>query len=359
MSPNTVKRGMAEIYERQLTSGIETLPRNIREAGGGRLPIEVKDTELVPLLDRLIDPAIGVDPMTALRWTSQSTYRLAAALSCEGHKVSPRTVARLLLKAGYSLQGNSKTGEGLEQADINAQFEFINKRSQLFMRQKQPVISVEAKKRENVGLVSNKGREGNSKGKADKGERHDFADLDLGQAIPHGDFDFANNQGWVRLCLNNDSADFVVATIRRWWEEMGQALYGDAIKKLYINADAGGSDSRGSRLWKASIQKFANELEVPIHVSYLPPGTSKWNKVEHRLCSQISKDWRGRKLTSLRVIVNLIANSATDSGLKAKKGIDSDIYLPEVKESHEEYGKINLKPAKFQGEWNYCIVPDQ
>jgi hypothetical protein len=306
----------------------------------------------------LIDPSTRGDPMTVLRWTSKSTYKLAADLCSEGHKVSPRTVARLLLNAGYSLQANSKTREGMEHPDRNAQFEFINTQSKLFMRQKQPVISVDAKKKENIGNFANKGREWNPKGQPEKVKTHDFVDPELGKAIPYGTFDLTNNEGWVSIGIDHDTADFAVTTIQRWWKEMGKSHYGETIKKLYINADGGGSNSSRSRLWKISIQKFANELEVPIHVSHFPPGTSKWNKIEHRLFSQITKNWRGRPLTSLGVIVNLIANTTTNNGLKVKAEIDTNTYLTGVKVSDEEFEKINLKPAKFHGDWNYCIAPN-
>jgi hypothetical protein len=291
-----------------------------------------------------------------LRWTCKSTRRLAAELTRQGHRVSYRSVAWLLREAGYSLQANRKTREGNQHPDRNAQFEFINAQATRFQKRRQPVISVDTKKKELVGDFKNPGREWHPEGEPEKVRVHDFKDEDLGKAIPYGVYDVTNNQGWVSVGIDHDTAYFATASIRRWWQEMGTARFRRA-NALFITADGGGSNSYRTRLWKVALQELANEIGLNLTISHFPPGTSKWNKVEHRLFSFITQNWRGKPLVSIQVIVNLIAATRTTKGLIVKAAVDEGRYDTGLTVTDEQMAKLNLKPAKFHGEWNYTINP--
>ena len=304
----------------------------------------------------MIDPLTRGDPESPLRWTCKSTRRLAEELTRQRHHVSDRTVAALLKSAGYSLQANRKTNEGASHPDRDAQFGYINRRVREFQRQQQPVISVDTKKKELVGEFKAVGTEWQPKGTPTKVNVHDFPDKKLGKAIPYGIYDLVSNEGWVSVGIDHDTAQFAVASIRRWWTEMGASRFPRA-QKLMITADGGGSNSSRNRLWKVALQELANELQLPLQVSHFPPGTSKWNKIEHRLFSFITKNWRGRPLTSYQVIVELISNTTTEAGLIVKAAIDTTDYKTGVKISDEELAKVNIRRARFHGEWNYTIIP--
>jgi hypothetical protein len=294
--------------------------------------------------------------MSPLRWTCKSTAQLAGELTRQGHPVSPRTVGRLLKADGYSLQGNRKTKEGGNHPDRNAQFEHINATVTKFQRRGQPVISIDTKKKELVGEFKNGGREWQPQGEPEEVRVHDFLDKDLGKAIPYGVYDIGENQGWVSVGIDHDTARFATEAIRRWWSKMGAKRYRDA-KALLITADGGGSNGSRCRLWKVALQDLAARLELPIHVCHFPPGTSKWNKIEHRMFCHITQNWRGRPLVSHEVIINLIANTATQTGLKIRAELDDGTYPTGIKVTDEELAAVNLKRDKFHGEWNYCILP--
>src|SRR4051794_2370034 len=307
-------------------------------------------------LERLVDPATRGDPMSPLRWACKSTAQLAGELTRQGHPVSPRTVGRLLKADGYSLQGNRKTKEGGDHPDRNAQFEHINATVTKFQRRGQPVISIDTKKKELVGEFKNGGREWQPQGEPEEVRVHDFLDKDLGKAIPYGVYDIGENQGWVSVGIDHDTARFATEAIRRWWSKMGAKRYPGA-KALLITADGGGSNGSRCRLWKVALQDLAARLELPIHVCHFPPGTSKWNKIEHRMFCHITQNWRGRPLVSHEVIIHLIANTATQTGLKIRAELDDGTYPTGIKVTDEELAAVNLKRDKFHGEWNYSILP--
>ena len=353
MSATTIRKGLVELQSRSNRLN-EPLPTRIRAVGGGRKRKTESDPGLSAALEVLVDPATRGDPESPLRWTSKSTRTLAGPLTQQGHPVSDRTVGRLLRKAGYSLQGNRKTREGDSHADRNAQFEYINNQAKAFMRRGQPVISVDTKKKELVGEFKNGGREWMPRGEPDEVRVHDFLDKNLGKAIPYGVYDITNNQGWVSVGIDHDTAQFATAAIGRWWKKMGRKRYPRA-SALLITADGGGSNGSRCRLWKVALQGLADQLRIPIHVCHFPPGTSKWNKIEHRMFSFITQNWRGRPLVSHEVIVHLIANTVTRQGLKIRAALDKRRYAPGIKVSDAELAKVNLKPRKFHGDWNYMI----
>ena len=293
-----------------------------------------------------------------MRWTCKSTNKLTEELARQNHAVTDRTVAKLLKDAGYSLQANRKTREGSSHPDRNAQFEYIGRRVAAFQKQRQPVVSVDTKKKELVGEFKNAGEEWQPQGQPEKVNVHDFPDKKLGKAIPHGVYDLASNEGWVSVGIDHDTAWFAAASIRRWWQEMGCRRFGRATK-LMITADGGGSNSSRNRLWKVALQELANDLNLELLVCHFPPGTSKWNKIEHRLFSFITKNWRGRPLTSYRTIVSLIDSTTTKTGLTVRAALDSNQYETGIKVGDDELGRVNCKPAKFHGEWNYAIRPRQ
>ena len=355
LSRNTITTGLHELRYRE-SHPREVVEPRVRRPGGGRKQLIEIDPTLWEALEKMIDPLTRGDPESPLRWTCKSTRRLAEELTRQRHHVSDRTVAALLKSAGYSLQANRKTNEGASHPDRDAQFGYINRRVREFQRQQQPVISVDTKKKELVGEFKAVGTEWQPKGTPTKVNVHDFPDKKLGKAIPYGIYDLVSNEGWVSVGIDHDIAQFAVASIRRWWTEMGASRFPRA-QKLMITADGGGSNSSRNRLWKVALQELANELQLPLQVSHFPPGTSKWNKIEHRLFSFITKNWRGRPLTSYQVIVELISNTTTEAGLIVKAAIDTTDYKTGVKISDEELAKVNIRRARFHGEWNYTIIP--
>jgi hypothetical protein len=357
MSHNTVLKGINEIAARR-RSPEKGISARIREKGGGRKSLREKDPGLSTTLNKLVDPATRGDPMSPLCWTNKSTYTLAEELTHAGHTASPRSVSRLLRAQGFRLQSNRKTQEGSQHPDRNEQFEYINAESMVFMEEGQPVISVDTKKKEIVGNFANKGREWQPKGKAVTVEAHDFMDKDLGKAIPYGIYDVKRNECWVSVGIDHDTAEFAAEAIWRWWRNMGKRRYGEA-EKLLIMADGGGSNGSRSRLWKSSLQGLANKLGIPVYVSHFPPGTSKWNKIEHRMFSYITQNWRGRPLVSHEVIINLIAHTTTKNGLRIKAKIDSGTYQTGKKINDEELAVIKIEADSFHGEWNYVIYPNK
>jgi transposase len=328
----------------------------IRRPGGGRKRAKQKDPTLVADLEKLVDPTTRGDPESCLRWTCKSVRKLAEELARTGHEVSYPVVAELLREMGYSLQANRKTKEGDSHPDRNAQFEHINAKVQQYIGLQQPVISVDTKKKELVGDFKNSGQDWRPRGKPEKVRVHDFVIPELGRAAPYGIYDLAQNTGWVSVGVDHDTASFAVETIRRWWHAMGKEKYPQA-KRLLITADGGGSNGSRLRLWKLELQTLADETGLAIAVSHFPPGTSKWNKIEHRLFSFISKNWRGQPLTSLKVIVSLIAGTTTRKGLKVHAEIDDRSYPAGIKVPDEEMAHINLRRDEFHGEWNYEILP--
>lgn len=291
-----------------------------------------------------------------LRWTCKSTAKLAAELTSQNHPVTDRTVAAMLKEAGYSLQANRKTKEGSAHPDRDAQFEHINRQVLALQKQSQPVISIDTKKKELVGEYLNAGREWEPKGSPVEVRVHDFVDTKLGKATPYGIYDLANNEGWVSVGIDHDTAQFATASIRRWWVEMGILRFPNATK-LLITADGGGSNSSRTRLWKVALQALADEIGLQLQVSHFPPGTSKWNKIEHRLFCFITKNWRGRPLVSYKTVVNLIASTSTKTGLKVRAALDTESYATGIVVTNEELARVNITPDPFHGEWNYTIRP--
>ena len=328
----------------------------IRRPGGGRKKAKQKDLSLVADLEKLVEPTTRGDPESCLRWTCKSVRKLAEELEGMGHQVSYPVVAELLHELEYSLQANRKTKEGNDHPDRNAQFEHINARVQQYIDRKQPVISVDTKKKELVGNFKNGGQEWRPKGTPEKVRAHDFLIPELGRAAPYGVYDLAQNTGWVSVGVDHDTASFAAETIRRWWHAMGTEKYPNA-KRLLITAGGGGSNGSRLRLWKLELQMLADETGLAIAVSHFPPGTSKWNKIEHRLFSFISKNWRGQPLTSLKVIVRLIAGTTTQKGLKVHAEINDRTYPAGIKVGDAEMARINLQRDGFHGEWNYEILP--
>lgn len=328
----------------------------VRRPGGGRRPLKDTDTELMTALDLLIDPVTRGDPESPLRWTCKSTRHLARELTRQRHPISPPTVAALLHQAGYSLQANAKTREGTSHPDRNAQFEYINGLVQRFTGRNQPAISIDTKKKELVGDFKNAGREWLPQGRPQEVRVHDFLDKAKGKAIPYGVYDILNNQGWVSVGIDHDTAQFAANSIRRWWKEMGSRRFPHATR-LLITADGGGSNSYRSRLWKVALQELANDLGLRLNVCHFPPGTSKWNKIEHRLFSFITQNWRGRPLVSHQAIVSLIAGTTTRTGLIVKAAIDGSRYDTAVKVSDQELSRLKIKPHSFHGDWNYIVSP--
>jgi len=354
LSLNTIRAGIKELQ----AVDAETGPRRIRRKGGGRKHLTETDPQLAKDLDRLVEPMTRGDPSSPLRWTCKSTRNLAEALSQAGRLVSHMTVARLLRQAGYSLQANRKSQEGRQHPDRNAQFEFINTRVKAFQKRKQPVISVDAKKKENVGNFRNVGKEYQPKGKPLEVKVHDFPDKKLGKVTPYGVFDLTNNEAWVNVGIDHDTAEFAAASIERWWRKMGHRRFPNA-KELYITADGGGSNGSRNRLWKVALQKLANRTGLTLSVSHFPPGASKWNKIEHRLFCHITQNWRGQPLVSHEIIIKLIGNTTTEAGLRVRTALDKRKYPTGKKVRDEQLKAVNIKAAAFHGDWNYTIRPDE
>jgi hypothetical protein len=353
LSVNTIRKGVEELAAREAGG---TLPGRIRQEGGGRKCQTERDPGLAAALEQLIDPVTRGDPQSPLRWLCKSTAELARALTRQGHPVSARTVGRLLHAMGYSLQSNRKTHEGTAHPDRDAQFEHLNLQVQDFQQRGQPTISVDTKKKELIGNFRASGREWQLRGKPVDVLMHDFADPQLGKAIPYGVYDLTENQGWVSVGIDHDTARFATESIRRWWGRMGCHCHRYA-RELLITADGGGSNGSRCRLWKVALQDLATDLGLPIYVCHFPPGASKWNKIEHRMFCHITQNWRGRPLISHEVIVNLIAATATQQGLTIKAELDTGRYPTGIKVSDAELATINLNRADFHGEWNYHILP--
>jgi hypothetical protein len=328
----------------------------VRRAGGGRKRLKERDPDLEAALDALVDPDSRGDPMSPLRWTCKSTGQLALALTRGGHPVSADTVGSMLREAGYRLQANVKTKEGGQHPDRDAQFRYLNEQAREFRDAGFPVVAVDAKKKELVGDFKNVGREWELKGRPVEVRVHDFLIPELGKAIPYGIYDVGRNVGWVSVGQDHETASFAVESLRRWWQGDGVIAYPDA-DRLLICADGGGSNGYRNRLWKFELGRFATEAGLAITVSHLPPGTSKWNKIEHRLFSQISVNWRGRPLTSHEVIVELIGATTTRQGLKVHAERDLGMYPKSVSVSDAEMSQIPLRSHDFHGEWNYTITP--
>jgi transposase len=351
VSRQVIRQGVAELKEPMAMS-----PSRIRRQGGGRKKVVDLDPSLKRDLEKLLESTTRGDPESPLRWTCKSVRNLTAELKRMNHVVSHQVVADLLHKLGYSLQANSKTKEGTNHPDRNAQFEHLNGKVKWCLSRKEPVISVDTKKKELVGDFKNGGSELRPKGDPVKVRVHDFIDKELGRATPYGIYDIGRNSGWVSVGIDHDTAEFAVESIRRWWRSMGREAYPKATR-LLITADSGGSNGSRLRLWKLELQKLADETRLRIAVCHFPPGTSKWNRIEHRLFSFISKNWRGKPLTSLQVIVSLIAATTTATGLKVHSELDMASYQPGIKVSDKDVSEINLRRDKFHGDWNYEVHP--
>jgi len=351
ISRSAILRGLKD-----LASGEVLAPDRIRKPGGGRKNVIEKDPTLLADLESLVEPAVSGDPESPLRWTSKSLRKLAAGLQAMGHTICFRKVADLLSEAGYTLQSNRKAQEGRGHPDRDAQFRYINRCVVRAQGAGQPVISVDCKKKELVGNFKNAGREWRPKGEPERVKVHDFIVPENGKAIPYGVYDLTRNAGWVGVGIDHETASFAVRTIKRWWQTMGRPVYSKA-KSLLITADGGGSNGARVRLWKKELQELADQTGLTITVCHFPPGTSKWNKIEHRLFSYISANWRGRPLTSLVTIVNLIAATTTATGLRVRAEIDNGRYPKGVEIPDEEMTKLRLRLHRFHGDWNYTIRP--
>jgi DDE family transposase len=356
LSRVTIRAGLQELACADPASGLQAPPARVRRRGGGRKPLSLHDPHLLHTLETLVDPVTRGDPMSLLRWTCKSAAQLAAALRAQGHPVSERTVNRLLHDLGYSLQSNRKTLEGSTHPDRDAQFQYINRRAKAFQKQGQPVVSVDTKKKELVGQFRHGGREWYPQGQPEEVEVHDFPSKTLGKVIPYGVYDEATNTGWVSVGVDHDTAEFAVETVRRWWRHMGSRVYPKA-KRLLITADGGGSNSSRCRLWKVELQRLADETGLRISVCHFPPGTSKWNKIEHRMFCHITENWRGRPLVSRAVVVNLIGHTTTTTGLVIQSALDDHSYPTGREVTAEQMESLALKQEKFHGEWNYTLRP--
>jgi len=351
ISRSTISRGMREI-----ASGETLSPGQTRRRGGGRKRATQKDGSLAADLDALVEPTTAGSPDSPLRWTAKSVRRLAGELRALGHSVSHRLVAELLHENGYSLQANRKTREGSEHPDRDAQFRYLDEQVRASLQQSQPVISVDTKKKELIGDFKNGGREWRPKGTPEPVRVHDFVIPEQGKAIPYGVYDLSRNEGWVSVGIDHDTGSFAVNAIRSWWRHMGRAAYQQA-ETLLITADGGGSNGSRLRLWKWELQRFADRTGMTMSVCHFPPGTSKWNKIEHRLFSHIAMNWRGQPLVSLAVIVSLIASTRTTTGLRVRSEIDQGEYPKGVTITAEQMATLNIEPHTFHGDWNYTIHP--
>ena len=355
IAPSTIGKGIRELKGGQQLGARADGSRRVRGPGAGRKALVETDTGLAQALDRLVEPATRGDPESPLRWTCKSVRKLAAELTAGGHSVCFRTVSTLLKGQGYSLQGNSKTLEGRQHPDRDAQFQHIAAAVMEQHAAGNPAISVDTKKKELVGNYKNAGREWEPKGEPVKVDSHDFMG-ELGRASPYGVYDIGDNVGWVSVGISADTAEFAVATVQRWWNAMAVERYPSA-SQLLITADCGGSNGNRLRLWKLELQKLANQLRIPVKVCHLPPGTSKWNKIEHRMFSHISLNWRGKPLVDYRTIVELIGATKTRKGLVVRCELDTNAYAKKRVVSAAQMRKINIKRDDFHGEWNYTISP--
>lgn len=356
LSRRTIYTGIQELQ--QSTYNEPKRKEQVRHLGGGRKALTENDPDLLNALESLVEPTSRGNPESPLRWSCKSLRELALTLNKQGHSICYRQVGYLLKSLHYSLQGTSKTkGEG-KHPDRNAQFEYINNCVQEFQNRGQPVISVDAKKKELVGDFSNKGREWQPTGKPEAVRVYDFIDKELGKVTPYGVYDQIANTGWVSVGTDHDTAAFAVESIRRWWQYMGRKCYPKATE-LLITADGGGSNGSRNRLWKKMLQQLSNSERIKISVCHFPPGTSKWNKIEHRMFSYVSINWRGRPLINHETIVNLIANTTTSKGLSIQAELDKTDYPTGIKVSDDEISQLNIKRSSFHGEWNYSISPKE
>jgi transposase len=363
LSRTTIYAGLAELEagrkaaaKRRRKAAPRAARRRIRALGGGRKRLVDLDPTLLADLDALVEPSSRGDPMSPLRWTCKSTTRLAEELTRQGHRVSQRTVCELLAQLHYSLQSLRKTREGAQHPDRDAQFHYIAEQVAQYQRQRQPVISVDTKKKELIGDFKNAGREWQPTGQPEPVRVHDFLDPELGKVAPYGVYDLTANQGWVSVGIARDTAEFAVQSIRRWWLEMGRPLYQKA-RRLLITADCGGSNGYRVRLWPVQLQQFADEFGLAVQVCHFPPGTSKWNKIEHRMFCHITNNWRGRPLLTRQVVVNLIGSVTTAQGLRVQAALDENRYDAGIKVSDAELAAVAIERDEFHGEWNYRIRP--
>jgi hypothetical protein len=353
-----IARGIRELESLAEAGTVEPLPQPRRRPGGGRKAATEKDPTLRADLEALVEPVTRGDPQSPLRWTCKSLHKLAAELGQRGHPISHETVRQLLQGLDFRLQAPRKTREGSAHPDRNAQFEYINAQTQAFQAAGQPVISVDTKKKELVGDFKNAGREWRPSGEPEAVRVHDFMDKELGKAIPYGVYDLGANEGWVSVGTDHDTAAFAVQSVRQWWEQMGQHSYPDATD-LLLTADGGGSNGSRCRLWQTELQRFADETGLRVTVCHFPPGTSKWNKIEHRMFCHITQNWRGRPLVSLETIVNLIGNTTTAQGLRIRAALDLNAYPTGIQVSDAELAAVRRVPAPFHGDWNYTISPTE
>ena len=351
LAHSTIRRGI-----RELDRGDTPPVGRQRRKGAGRRRAEVANPNVQAALERLVEPDSRGDPQSPLRWTCKSTRRLAQELTAQGHPVGPTTVRHLLKAAGYSLQANRKTREGTSHPDRDAQFRYINRRVQAQQRQGQPAVSVDTKKKETLGNLKNAGRTWCPRGTPREVDTHDFPDPRKGKAVPYGVYDLGHNEAWVSVGVSSDTAEFAVETIRCWWQRLGRRRHPQATR-LLITADSGGSNSSRSRLWKVELQRFSDETGLEIEVCHFPPGTSKWNKIEHRLFCHVTRNWQGQPLETFEIVVNLIGATTTESGLKVHARLDPSTYEKGRKITDEELHAVNLTPSRFHGEWNYVIRP--
>jgi hypothetical protein len=356
MARNTVVAGMRELESAEKAASEKERPLRVRRPGGGRKSVTQTAPGILEALENLVEPLTRGDPESPLRWTCKSTEALARELRRQGYSIGARTVSKCLIGLRYSLQANRKTKEGGTHPDRNAQFEHINALADAYQARRKPVISVDAKKKELVGEYKNAGKTWRPEGEPVEVNVHDFVDPDLGKVVPYGVYDLALNNGWVSVGIDHDTAEFACETIRRWWCKMGKTSYPRA-KELLVLADGGGSNGSRSRLWKLSLQSLADETGLAFSVCHFPPGTSKWNKIEHRMFSSITENWRGQPLVSREVAVSLIANTRTRAGLKIRAALDKREYPIGKKVSDQEMASIHLRLDKFHGDWNYTIKP--
>jgi hypothetical protein len=350
LAHSTIRRGIREL-------DTDALPvERQRRKGAGRKRVEIVDTGVQAALEHLVEPDSRGDPQSPLRWTCKSTRRLAHELTAQGHPLGPTTVRHLLKEAGYSLQANRKTREGVSHPDRDAQFRHINRRVKAQQRQGQPAISVDTKKKETLGNLKNAGQTWRPKGVPREVDTHDFPDPRKGKAVPYGVYDLGHNEAWVSVGISSDTAEFAVESIRCWWKRLGRRRHPQATR-LLITADSGGSNSSRNRLWKVELQKLSDDTGLAIEVCHFPPGTSKWNKIEHRLFCHVTRNWQGQPLESIEVVVNLIGSTTTESGLKVYADLDPSTYEKGKKVTDEELAAINLTRSHFHGEWNYVIHP--
>ena len=352
LAHSTIRRGIEE-----MKSG-ETPPvGRQRRSGAGRRSADVVDPDIKAALERLVEPESRGDPQSPLRWTCKSTRRLAKELNAQGHSVGATTVRQLLKQAGYSLQANRKTLEGKSHPDRDAQFRFINRRIKAQQRGGQPAISVDTKKKEVLGNLKNPGKTWQPKGQPREVDTYDFPDPKKGKAVPYGVYDLSHDEAWVSVGVSSDTAEFAVESIRCWWKRLGRRRHPRATR-LLITADSGGSNSSRNRLWKVELQRLSDKTRLEIEVCHFPPGTSKWNKIEHRLFCHVTRNWRGQPLESFEIVVNLIGSTTTETGLKVSAALNPETYEKGRKISDVEFARVNIKPSRFHGEWNYIIRPN-